>query len=166
MIIHYVVFSRTKIGYNLRAMGSNQRIAKTAGVNIPRTIRISSLIAGFFLGVGAIMMVSFDGYTRMQLQMSSVSIMFEAMIVTRIASMISRYSNLSIAIMVSAFCQKMLLTGVVAIGLNPSFSDTVRGCFFLGLVLLDALMEKRKVRKQENKRAEILNAELKAEAAA
>jgi simple sugar transport system permease protein len=52
---------RTSLGYEIRAVGQSQRAARYAGINVPRTIIVTMLIAGAFSGLaGAIQIAGVD----------------------------------------------------------------------------------------------------------
>jgi simple sugar transport system permease protein len=52
---------RTSLGYEIRAVGQSQRAARYAGINVPRTIIVTMLIAGAFSGLaGAIQVAGVD----------------------------------------------------------------------------------------------------------
>jgi general nucleoside transport system permease protein len=55
------VLWRTSLGYEIRAVGQSQRAARYAGINVPRTIIVTMLIAGAFSGLaGAIQIAGVD----------------------------------------------------------------------------------------------------------
>lgn len=49
--IFYIILKRTTLGYELRAVGQNQRAARYAGINYKRTVIVTMLIAGAFSGL-------------------------------------------------------------------------------------------------------------------
>jgi simple sugar transport system permease protein len=52
---------RTSLGYEIRAVGQSQRAARYAGINVPRTVIVTMLIAGAFSGLaGAIQIAGVD----------------------------------------------------------------------------------------------------------
>jgi ABC-type uncharacterized transport system permease subunit len=51
MAFFYVLIWRTRLGFNIRAVGQNQDAAHYAGVNVPRTIIIAMAISGGFAGL-------------------------------------------------------------------------------------------------------------------
>jgi ABC-type uncharacterized transport system permease subunit len=52
---------RTSLGYEIRAVGQSQRAARYAGIDVPRTIIVTMLIAGAFAGLaGAIQIAGVD----------------------------------------------------------------------------------------------------------
>ena len=48
----YWFLYKTKIGYELRLTGENEKFAKYSGVNIVKVVLISQLLGGFIAGMG------------------------------------------------------------------------------------------------------------------
>ena len=53
MAVFYVLIWKTRLGFEIRAVGKNQEAAKYAGINVPRTIIITLAISGGFAGLMA-----------------------------------------------------------------------------------------------------------------
>lgn len=51
MGVFYILVWKTRLGYNIRAVGKNQEAAKYAGINVPRVIIITLAISGGFAGL-------------------------------------------------------------------------------------------------------------------
>ena len=58
-VILYVIYNKTKIGFNVKAVGNNELIAKTAGIN-PRKVKfLAFFIAGCFFGIAGLINLSY-----------------------------------------------------------------------------------------------------------
>lgn len=63
VILFYVILWRTKLGYELRAVGLNSEAAHYAGMNVKRTMVKSMFISGVFAGLGGVFeMLGVFGY--------------------------------------------------------------------------------------------------------
>ncbi|MCP5074493.1 MAG: ABC transporter permease [Rhodobacteraceae bacterium] len=51
MGVFYVLIWKTRLGYEIRAVGKNQEAAKYAGINVPRIVIITLAISGGFAGL-------------------------------------------------------------------------------------------------------------------
>ena len=51
VILAYVLLYKTKFGYEIRAVGANEKFAKYGGINVKRTIMASILVSGIFAGL-------------------------------------------------------------------------------------------------------------------
>lgn len=48
-VLAYFLFNRTNIGLNIRAVGSNEKVAASMGIDKKETIFIGALIGGIFI---------------------------------------------------------------------------------------------------------------------
>ncbi len=67
----YILLSKTKLGYELKATGSNKNAAKYAGMAENRNIILTLIISGALAGLGASMLY-LTGYMRWECTQSSV----------------------------------------------------------------------------------------------
>ena len=54
VIIVYLLLYRTPFGYELRAVGSNEKFAKYGGVNVKRTMILAMTVSGIFAGLAGV----------------------------------------------------------------------------------------------------------------
>ncbi|MEM9211541.1 MAG: ABC transporter permease [Pseudomonadota bacterium] len=54
LYLYWLLIWRTRLGYEIRAVGKNPDAAKYAGINVPRIIIITMLISGAFAGMMAV----------------------------------------------------------------------------------------------------------------
>jgi len=47
----YIILYKTKFGYEIRAVGANEKFAKYGGINVKRTVVASILVSGIFAGL-------------------------------------------------------------------------------------------------------------------
>ena len=77
-VIFYIIYNKTPFGHNLRAIGSNQGIANSVGLNSDKIKFAVFTIGGLFLGIGAALYISSAGEQRNVSAMGSMSIMMDA----------------------------------------------------------------------------------------
>lgn len=51
MLVYYILVWKTRLGYEIRAVGKSQEAARYAGINVPRVIIITLAISGAFAGL-------------------------------------------------------------------------------------------------------------------
>ncbi len=137
-VIFYIVYNKTPFGHNLRAIGSNQGIANSVGLDSDRIKFAVFTIGGLFLGIGAALYISSAGEQRNVSAMGSMTIMMDAFMGMFIAMFISRYIDTSIAVVLGTFAMKMLSNGFVAMGLSATVRDIIQGVFLLVLLVISA----------------------------
>ena len=146
--IFYIVYNKTAFGHNMRALGSNQAIANSVGLNSDKIKFLSFLLGSVFLGIGAVLYVSNMGEVRNVSTMGSMTIMMDGFMGMFLAMFIARYCNMTIAIPFGVFTMKMMTNGFVALGVSSTVRDIVQGFFLLVLLVIQAnsgVFERRKL---------------------
>lgn len=138
----YLMYNKTAYGHNIRALGGNHEIAKSAGLNAPRIIQTGFSISGIFLGIGAVIYVSTNGQLMTVTALGSVATIFEAMMGVFLAFFLSRFCNLAIALVVGTFTMTALTNGLVAMGLPATMRSITSGLFLLILLCISANQER------------------------
>lgn len=136
--VFYIIYNKTAFGHNLRAIGSNQAIANSVGLDSDRIKFAVFTISGLFLGIGAVLYVSSAGEVRNVSAMGSMTIMMDGFMGMFIALFISKYCDTSIAVVLGSFTMKMLSNGFVSMGLSATVRDIVQGVFLLVLLVISA----------------------------
>lgn len=157
-VLYFIIINYSQYGYNIRAIGSGQEIAASAGVNISTAKFVTYLIKSLFLGVaGALFLVSNIRIVNPD-TLSTVILIFEAMMGVFIALFIRRYSGFAIGIVVGIFSMKMLTTAMVGIGMSTTIRSIVNGLFLLILLVISSNQPRYlQWRKRINTRKKIIN---------
>ena len=127
-----------KVVHNLRAIGSNQAIANSVGLDSDKIKFAVFTIGGLFLGIGAFLYISNAGEQRNVSAMGSMTIMMDGFMGMFIAMFIAKYCDMSIAVVLGTFTMKMLSNGFVAMGLSSTVRDIIQGIFLLVLLVISA----------------------------
>ena len=146
--IFYIIYNKTAFGHNMRALGSNQAIANSVGLNSDKIKLLSFVLGSVFLGIGAVLYVSNMGEVRNVTTMGSMTIMMDGFMGMFIAMFIARYCDMTIAIPLGGFAMKMMTNGFVAMGVSSTVRDIVQGFFLLILLVIQAnsgVFERRKL---------------------
>lgn len=88
LVIVYFLFEKTKIGINLHAIGGNSSVAEVMGINTKKTIFISTMIGGIFIGLAAIVQISFSGKLLSTSGLGSLNTIFRALATVLLAESI------------------------------------------------------------------------------
>ena len=149
-VAFYLLYNKTAFGHNLRAIGNNQAIANSVGLNSDRIKLLSYIFGAAFLGIAAVLHVSLNGELRNASSMSSMTIMMDGFMGVFMAMFLSKFCNTSIAVIIGAFSMKMLSNGFVAMGFSSTARDIVQGLLLLALLTISAnagLIETRRANK-------------------
>lgn len=126
-LIHFVIYTFTRFGYNTRALANNRLVATNIGINEKANILKCYLLCGLFVGVAAVVYVSFRGSVQLSMNMGTASLVFEAMIPVFIGMFIAKYSHITIGIYIGSLTVKMLTAGLLAVGLSSTLQTVVNG---------------------------------------
>jgi len=103
LIILYFIYNRTNIGFNLRAIGGNEGVAKALGVNVVKTLILVGLICGVIIGVTSFLQESYSGYTTVKSGLSSIILIFKPLAIAMLAEILQKRINVIIAVPICGF---------------------------------------------------------------
>lgn len=146
-----LVWKYARFAGHVRAIGSNRQIAQSVGINIKKTDFIAIMVGSVFSGLSAVLYLTSMGNINAVLNMTSMTLCFDAMMPIFIGMSLQRYVSLPVAIVIGAFTMKMLGTGVLAVGI-PSYMQTVITGIFLLLFLSVTLNQNRMFEYRESKK--------------
>ena len=98
MLVFHVVMEYTGFGFDQKAFAGNKKIAVENGKQERKNVIISYAFSGIFFGLAALPYINYFGSVDAASNMSSASVMFDAMLPVLIGSFIARFSNQVIAI--------------------------------------------------------------------
>ncbi len=127
-ITAYLLFNKTSVGYNIRALGSNRRVAEMMGVNVQKTMIYSAILGGIFLGVAGAVNISYASRVMPVTGLGSVALIFTALAGFLLASSLSKYINLTLAILIGIFIITSLFNVLTILGVpSGTWQQTVMG---------------------------------------
>lgn len=125
-----VLYYKRKLGYSIRAVGSNPNVAKTNGINPKYTKALALAVSGVFAGLYSLMSLSSTGVqAAVQGTMGSAVAVFDAMMCVLIGMSIAGKGNIMFGIFAGAIVAQVLKMGMMAIGLPTTFNKVVIGLF-------------------------------------
>jgi ribose transport system permease protein len=142
MAAYYLLFTKTKFGYNTRSLGFGQVIARTIGVKERPNAIACYAISGLFFGVAGCLKLSINGITRPALDLQTTMTMFQAMMPVLIGIYLARFGNLMSGIMVGSITMQTLSAGLASLGLNSSIQTVASGVFLLGFLTVSSNQER------------------------
>ena len=151
VVLFYVLYNYSPFGYNVRAIGADQKIARQAGVNIEKTKQISFSVSGIFLGLAAPLYLASMMKMYPLASFASVALIFDSFMGIFIALFLTRYCNFTWGIFIGMVTMQMLMFGLMALGLNSTFQKVVQGIFLLAILVFSSnqgALDDRKARKR------------------
>ena len=154
-VLFYFVFNHTVFSFHMRAVGSNEAVAKNSGIKTD-LVKCKSFVHGsVFIGIAAILTLGQSGSVGAQTSLGSVTIMFKPLISVLLALVLQRICDLTIGIFIAQFTLNIIFIGLIAVGLPDTFQNVVLGFFLLVVMILfensgriEELKEKRAARQK------------------
>ena len=154
-VLFYFVFNHTVFSFPMRAVGSNEAVAKNSGIKTDLVKCKSFVYGSVFIGIAAILTLSQSGSVGAQTSLGSVTIMFKPLISVLLALVLQRICDLTIGIFIAQFTLNIIFIGLIAVGLPDTFQNVVLGFFLLVVMILfensgriEELKEKRAARQK------------------
>jgi ribose transport system permease protein len=140
LIAAYILFNRTSAGYNIQALGSNSRVSKMMGVNVKKTLLLSALIGGIFLGISGAVNESYASRVMPVTGLNSVALIFTALAGYLLADSLKKYMNLTISIIVGIFIISAIFNVLTILGVpSGTWQQTVMGL----IVIVSGIVSQR-----------------------
>jgi len=127
-LLAYFIYNKTTVGLNIRAMGSNQSIAKVMGIPLSKTVVYSGLVAGIFIGAAAVTKESFAGTVNAVSGLSSLATTFQPLAAVLLSQALQKYMNISVAVFVSTVFIMAVFNALTLIGIaSGTWQETILG---------------------------------------
>ena len=107
-IVVYIVYNRTTIGLNIRAVGGNKDVSRALGVNTIKTLLWVGLICGLLIGASSVIQQSANARTPVMPSMTSITLVFKPLAIALLAQILQKRINIIIAV---PFCS-IIIYGV------------------------------------------------------
>lgn len=140
MALAYVIFNKTKFGMQVLATGNHEGIASQSGINPEKVKFWCFVICGLFVGIAALVQLSYNGAIIPKKNMQTMSIVFNSLMGVFIGMYLSDVCNRMIGVFIGTFIITMLNTGLIAIGMDGTWQQVFTGG---ALVLLISVSENK-----------------------
>lgn len=126
----------TKIGTYCNAIGSNELVAKNMGINVEKYKFVGFVLLHFFVGIMALLTVSYGRGMLAVTGMSSMDRNFKPLMGTFFGVAFKKYGCPVTAIVIGEFIITMIFNGLVAFNVPTTINDFVTGAVLLIIVTL------------------------------
>jgi ribose transport system permease protein len=135
-LLMFFLLRFTKVGTYCNAIGSDELIAKNMGVNVERYKFIGFVLLHLFVGIMALLTVSYGRGMLAVTGMSSMDRNFKPLMGTFFGIAFKKYGYPVTAIVVGEFIIIMIFNGLVALNVPTTINDFVTGAVLLTIVTL------------------------------
>lgn len=153
--VAYTFYFKMRIGYKIKAVGSNIRIAEANGIHAGKTKALALAIAGLFAGFYAAVSLASSGVARTVSAMGTMGTCFNAMMCVFIGLSIAGRGNIFVAVYFGAVIMQMIQMALMVFRIPTQYSQVVVAVFVIIFMLLSTNapdMQERMRRRKEQKR--------------
>ncbi len=163
IMIFYILFTHTKFGYNCRALANSQRLAVSNGINEKRNVIGCYLMMGFLVAVAGMIYLSMTGTIVADMRENgSSTIMFEAFPPVFIGFYLMRYTNLATGVFLGTLSMKILISGMLALGVPATLQNVGTGLFLLIFISFTSNQARMMAARRAKRRVAALHTDKKA----
>ena len=144
-VIAYVLLNYTKIGTYTYAIGSNEFVAKNMGINVNFYKVLAFIISGAFLGIMAVLTISYGSSMVAVTGMSSMSRNFVPTMGCFFGLAFKKYGMPLPAIIIGEFVINIIFFGFIALGAPTAIQDVITGLALLIIVTLTTKVDKGEI---------------------
>lgn len=144
-VIVYIIQNKTRFGYQIQAIGGNEDIAKSMGINSVRLKLGTFVLGGLFLGVAVLVQVGYSGQVLIYYNMQSLSLAFTPIMGVMIGMFIKSCNGV-IGAIIGSLTITLIGSGIAALGIDTKLQNVIVGIFllvFLGMQLNSENIKKR-----------------------
>jgi ribose transport system permease protein len=137
-----VLFTKTRFGFAVRAIGANREAARLSGYPVARIRVLTTMLVGALGGLSAAMTLAFFGAADPNLGSGYELQVIAAAIIGGTA--ISGGSGSVVGAFMGALIISVIGAGLIQFGVSSEWSVFVTGAIIVGAVALDALVRRRR----------------------
>lgn len=137
--VFYVIIYRTRIGCHLHAVGNDEKMARSMGIDTESVKFRGFAISGLFCGIAAILMISYSASVTAQTGMVTMSMIFKPIIGVLIGIQLAKIvDDLAFAILIGELSISIIFNGFIAMGLADTAQNIVLGVFLIVVMAVSA----------------------------
>lgn len=127
-LVAWMLFNRSSVGINVRAVGGNAQVAGMMGVSPRRAVITGGIVGGVFFGIAAAINESYAGRVMPVTGLSSIAIVFTPLAVLLLAQAFEKIVSLPLGVMLSAILFFSLYNVLTIMGVpSGTWQDVVLG---------------------------------------
>ncbi len=131
LVILVYLLNFTQFGYNCNSLRTGQKNAVEVGINEKRNAVACYAIAGALMACAGAGYISQYGYLAPQTGLSSMSFIMGAFLPMFIGGSLAKYSDRNIGVVMGAFVQASISSGLVKLGVSSSLKTIIDGTIVL-----------------------------------
>lgn len=144
LIAAYIIYNKTTIGFAVRSLGSGQQISKAMGIDTVKTIILTGVICGVFVGCSAFLNESYSARIVVKTGLTSMTMVFQPIASLMLAQVLKSRINIIIGIPICALFVYGIFNMLTIAGVpSGTLQEAVLGL----IVIVFAILAQRKQKK-------------------
>ncbi|MDD3363249.1 MAG: hypothetical protein PHW34_16435 [Hespellia sp.] len=119
----YIVYGKTKYGFNLKAVANNIVVSEQQGINVNYVKLISFVLVGVFSGLYGILTLARSFRQVPVTSMGSMDMVFNAIMCFFVAAALEKRVSLMTGVFIGAITVQLIKFGIVAVGVSGQFNN-------------------------------------------
>lgn len=144
-VLAYILLNYTKVGTYTYAIGSNEFVAKNMGINVNLYKILAFVISGGFLGIMAVLTISYGSSMVAVTGMASMSRNFVPTMGCFFGLAFKKYGMPLQAIIIGEFVINIIFFGFIALGAPTAIQDVITGLALLIIVTVTTKITKGEI---------------------
>lgn len=142
-VFAYFLYYRTRIGNHITAVGNDEKMCKSLGINADKTKFLAIVLTGIFCAFVALLYICYSGSITAGIEMTSMAMIFEPIMCVILGRHLRKYVDcMPLLILVGALSITIIFNGFIAMGFSDAVQDIVLGIFLIIILGSDVLTTK------------------------
>jgi len=138
-VILYLIIYHSNIGFGIKAIGNDEKLAMNIGLNTQRIKFMAWFISGIFCGIGGILQACYSMSVTAMIGLVSMDLVFKPLIGVLIGMQLVRlWDNLPVLIFIGELIIAIIFNGFIAMGLSDIEQNIVLGVFLLAVMAISS----------------------------
>lgn len=131
-VVFYIIMYKTKLGCLIKAVGNDEVMVKSMGVNTDHVKFKAFVISGVFCIFGAVLQICYAGTVTLQTGMVTMNMVFKPMMGVMIGLQLIRlFDNMPLMIFIGELTIAIIFNGFISLGLTDNIQNIILGAFLL-----------------------------------
>lgn len=144
-ILAYLIIGYTRLGTYATAIGSNETAVFRLGIDVMKYKMAAFITCGFFVGVSAVLTVSYSASISATLNMATMDRNFLPLMGCFVGVAFKKYINPVLSILIGEFTISMITTGLITNGIDANLQKVIVGLILIFIVAANATRDKEAV---------------------
>lgn len=136
-VLFYLFFYQTQVGWQIKAVGNDEKLCKGVGLKTDRIKTAAYLISALLCGFASVLSICYSGTISIPTGMSTLTMIFKPIMGVMIGMQMVKFcDNLPLLIFVGELAIQIIFNGFIALGLTDAWQNVMLGMFILVVMYL------------------------------